>query len=85
MWDHFADFLSKTDPEDPRYFGRQFNATRGEYYAGGSGIVLSRGVSATCGPYYTVLCYPRASSLQTTPEQPVPARTATISNQANSL
>lgn len=49
VWDHFADFLSKTDPEDPRYFGRQFNATRGEYYAGGSGIVLSRGALRKLG------------------------------------
>jgi hypothetical protein len=30
------------DPNAPKSFGRKFNATRGQYYAGGSGIIMNR-------------------------------------------
>lgn len=42
VWPHLIAFLRGRSPEDAAYFGRPYNATRGRYYAGGSGIVLSR-------------------------------------------
>jgi hypothetical protein len=30
------------DPNASKSFGRKFNATRGQYYAGGSGIIMNR-------------------------------------------
>eukprot|EP00040_Diaphanoeca_grandis_P043925 m.269514 g.269514 ORF g.269514 m.269514 type:complete len:672 (-) comp84709_c0_seq1:209-2224(-) len=43
IWPHLTKhILSTVNPDEPRYFGRRFNATRGEYYSGGSGILLSR-------------------------------------------
>lgn len=49
VWENLMAFVKSKNPDEPRYFGRQFNATRGEYYGGGSGILLSRGALRKVG------------------------------------
>eukprot|EP00039_Didymoeca_costata_P013003 m.191595 g.191595 ORF g.191595 m.191595 type:complete len:561 (+) comp15647_c0_seq4:210-1892(+) len=42
VWSHLQELLSTKNSSHPAYYGRPFNATRGRYYAGGSGIILSQ-------------------------------------------
>jgi glycoprotein-N-acetylgalactosamine 3-beta-galactosyltransferase len=54
-WPHLVRFLDGKDPAIPAYFGRPFNGTRGHYYAGGSGILLSQGALRLLGDAATAV------------------------------
>lgn len=46
VWENLVPFLSRFDPAEARYFGRQFvpgNDMNRSYYSGGTGIILTKG------------------------------------------
>eukprot|EP00041_Stephanoeca_diplocostata_P021569 m.504026 g.504026 ORF g.504026 m.504026 type:complete len:596 (+) comp21855_c0_seq2:389-2176(+) len=49
VWENLLTLLRPADPNSLSIFGRKFNATRGQYYAGGSGIVISRAALKALG------------------------------------
>jgi glycoprotein-N-acetylgalactosamine 3-beta-galactosyltransferase len=52
VWENLLHFLSRIDPTQPRYFGRQFipqNDMKRSYYSGGTGIILTKATLTLLG------------------------------------